>query len=99
MGSRGRRRYWTAGSRTRQSRFVIVIGLMSGTSADGVDAVAAEIGSERPRPRVHLLAHVHRDYPEALRARILAAGEGESLTTAEIGRASCRGRVEGEVGA
>jgi len=69
---------------------VIVIGLMSGTSADGVDAVAAEIGSERPRPKVRLLANVHQDYPEALRARILAAGEGESLTTADVAQLRAR---------
>ena len=69
---------------------MIVIGLMSGTSADGVDAVAAEVGAERPRPRVRLLAHVHRAYPDPLRARILAAGEGETLVAADIARLRVR---------
>lgn len=69
---------------------MIVIGLMSGTSADGVDAVAAEIGEERPRPRVRFLAHAQRGYPAPLRAAILAAGEGETLTAADLARLRVR---------
>ncbi|MHB1565622.1 MAG: anhydro-N-acetylmuramic acid kinase [Acidiferrobacter sp.] len=45
------------------------IGLMSGTSADGVDAVVAHFTTP---PRVQLLAHHHAPYPATLRARILA---------------------------
>ena len=63
---------------------------MSGTSADGVDAAAIELGDERPRPRVRLIAHAHRDYPPPLRAAILAAGEGEALTAADIARLRVR---------
>ena len=69
---------------------MIVIGLMSGTSADGVDAAAVEVGDERPRPRVRLIAHSLRDYPAPLRGAILAAGEGESLTAADIARLRVR---------
>jgi anhydro-N-acetylmuramic acid kinase len=67
-----------------------VIGLMSGTSADGIDAAAVEIGDERPRPRVTLIAHEQRAYPAPLRAAILAAAEGESLTAADIARLRVR---------
>jgi anhydro-N-acetylmuramic acid kinase len=63
---------------------------MSGTSVDGVDAALAEIGDERPRPSVRLVAHAHRDYPAPLRAAILAAGEGEPLTAADIARLRVR---------
>lgn len=63
---------------------------MSGTSADGIDAVAAEIGDERPRPRVRLLAHVHHPYHAALRARILAVAEGERLDAADVARLHAR---------
>lgn len=69
---------------------VKVIGLMSGTSADGVDAAAVEVGDERPRPSVRLIAHAHREYPAPLRAAILAAGEGESLTAADVARLRVR---------
>lgn len=69
---------------------MIVIGIMSGTSADGVDAEAAEIGEERPRPRVRTRGGVHRDYPAPLRAAILAAGEGERLTAADVARLRVR---------
>ncbi len=63
---------------------MIAIGIMSGTSADGMDAAAVEIGSEQPRPTIRLLAHVARDHPDALRYRILAAGSGAPLPAHDI---------------
>ncbi|MBK1686718.1 anhydro-N-acetylmuramic acid kinase [Rubrivivax gelatinosus] len=41
---------------------------MSGTSLDGIDAVAVEFDAARPR----VLAHVHRPFEPALRAELLA---------------------------
>ena len=49
-----------------------VIGLMSGTSADGVDAALVEIGSEGDRPALRLVAWDTLAYPPGLRERILA---------------------------
>ena len=46
------------------------IGLMSGTSADGVDAVCVELGENEAS--VAIRAHCYERYPEALRARLLA---------------------------
>ena len=46
------------------------IGLMSGTSADGVDAVCVHFPEDPPG--VTLAAHCHERYPDALRARLLA---------------------------
>lgn len=55
-----------------------VIGLMSGTSADGVDAALVEIGAEGDRPAVRLIAHETVPYPPGLRERILALASGGS---------------------
>jgi anhydro-N-acetylmuramic acid kinase len=63
---------------------VIAIGIMSGTSADGMDAAAVEIGDERPRPKIRFLAHVARDHPDSLRYRILAAGSGAPLPAHDV---------------
>jgi anhydro-N-acetylmuramic acid kinase len=44
---------------------------MSGTSADGIDAVLAEIAGSGSRLRARVLAHVHRPFSPAMRQRIL----------------------------
>ena len=55
-----------------------VIGLMSGTSADGVDAALVEIGSEGDRLTLRLIAWDTLAYPPGLRERILAVATGGS---------------------
>ena len=47
----------------------LVVGLMSGTSLDGVDAVLAEVAANRS---LRVVGHVHRPYPATLRAGLLA---------------------------
>ena len=53
------------------------LGLMSGTSADGVDAVLADFRGSPNHPQWDLIRHVHHPYPEALRHRVVSAGQGE----------------------
>ena len=55
-----------------------VIGLMSGTSADGVDAALVDIQAGAERPVLRLLAFETFPYPPGLRARILSVASGGS---------------------
>ncbi|MFM7674286.1 MAG: anhydro-N-acetylmuramic acid kinase [Synechococcus sp.] len=61
-----------------------VLGLMSGTSADGVDAVLVRFDGPPERPRWQLLGRASLHYPETLRHRLVAVGQGMALTAAEL---------------
>lgn len=50
------------------------VGLMSGTSADGIDAVVAELTSQGRGVRARVVAHAARPFSPTLRRRILTAG-------------------------
>jgi anhydro-N-acetylmuramic acid kinase len=50
----------------------LFIGLMSGTSADGIDAVVAAISGEGRGLRARIVAHEHRAFSPELRSRILS---------------------------
>jgi anhydro-N-acetylmuramic acid kinase len=64
----------TAGA--RRGRALVGVGLMSGTSMDGVDAAVCRIRGSGASARVRLLRFVHRPYPRALRERLRAFAEG-----------------------
>ena len=61
-----------------------VLGLMSGTSADGIDAVLARFSGRPDRPRWQLLNSVSLPYPSGLRDQLLAVGQGQSLPAAAL---------------
>ncbi|MEB3266721.1 MAG: anhydro-N-acetylmuramic acid kinase [Cyanobacteriota bacterium] len=61
-----------------------VLGLMSGTSADGVDAALASFSGPPARPRWRLLAAHSHPYPADLRRALVAAGQGALLRPAEL---------------
>ena len=48
-----------------------MVGLMSGTSADGIDAVVAKLSGTGRGLRARILAHVHKAFAPALRQQIL----------------------------
>lgn len=61
-----------------------VLGLMSGTSADGVDAVLVELSGSAEHPHWTLLRSASLDYPASTRQLILAVGQGEAETASTL---------------
>ena len=61
-----------------------VLGLMSGTCADGVDAVLVELSGSAEHPHWTLLRSASLDYPASTRQLILAVGQGEAKTASTL---------------
>ncbi|MEH2161396.1 MAG: anhydro-N-acetylmuramic acid kinase [Nostoc sp.] len=61
-----------------------VIGLISGTSVDGIDAALVEISGTELDLKVELLAGETYPYPSELREKILAVGAGVAISMAEL---------------
>jgi anhydro-N-acetylmuramic acid kinase len=72
---------------------LVVAGVMSGTSADGVDVALCQISPSRGKtgtPHVKLLGHVGFAYPKAVRAAVLAAMDAKAISVAEMSRLNWR---------
>lgn len=61
-----------------------VIGMMSGTSADGIDAALVRIEGAPPKIATKFEAHHHVGFPAAVRNAILRLANGAATTTEEI---------------
>ena len=72
------------------AKTMTVAGIMSGTSADGIDVAVVRIAPGKLRPRVTLLAHEGFAFPAALRQAVLAAMNASSTSTAELARLNWR---------
>jgi anhydro-N-acetylmuramic acid kinase len=64
---------------------MIVAGVMSGTSADGIDVALVEIADSRP-PRVKLLGHSAFPYSAAVRRAVLGAMNSKNASVADLAR-------------
>jgi anhydro-N-acetylmuramic acid kinase len=65
---------------------MIVAGVMSGTSADGVDVALVRITGRAGALRMNLLAHEHLGYPNPMRQAILNAMNASSAQVADLAR-------------
>ncbi len=72
------------------AKAMTVAGVMSGTSADGVDVAVVRIVPGKLRPKLTLLAHEGFAFPAALRRSVLAAMNARSTSTAELARLNWR---------
>ncbi len=81
---------------------MLILGLMSGTSADGIDVALARVEGAPPRLRARVLKHTTIAMPRAVRAEVLRIAEGAAVPAGVIsqlnfrlGRGFCRGNSTG----
>jgi len=73
------------------AKAMIVAGVMSGTSADGVDVAICRVSAAKDgSPRVKVLGHRAFPYDAKLRTAVLASMDAPSISTAELARLSWR---------
>jgi anhydro-N-acetylmuramic acid kinase len=65
---------------------VIVAGVMSGTSADGINVALTRIQGRGFRSRLELLAHYQSPYPDDVRRAVLAAMNANAANVADLSR-------------
>src|SRR5713226_3040407 len=69
---------------------MLVLGLMSGTSADGIDVALARISGAPPNLNAKLLGHTSVKFPSALRKEIIRVAEQHSITAGELSQLNFR---------
>ena len=68
----------------------LVLGMMSGTSADGIDVALARISGAPPNLNARLLSHASVKYPPALRKEILRVAEQRPLIAGTLSQLNFR---------
>jgi anhydro-N-acetylmuramic acid kinase len=69
---------------------MLVLGLMSGTSADGIDVAFARISGAPPHLQAKLLGHTSSKFPPALRKEILRVAEQHPIAAGELSQLNFR---------
>lgn len=65
---------------------MIVAGVMSGTSADGIDVALVRLTGESRNLKYQLLLHQHTPYSKPVRAAVLRAMNAQRISVAELSR-------------
>jgi len=68
----------------------LVLGMMSGTSADGIDSALVKISGAPPNLKIHLLNHTHQSFPPQVRKEILRVAEQNPFTPGEFSQLHAR---------
>ena len=69
---------------------MLVLGMMSGTSADGIDAALVKISGAPPNLKINLLGHVKQNFPPTIRKEILRVAEQNPLSPGEFSQLHAR---------
>src|ERR1700730_1818607 len=69
---------------------MLVLGMMSGTSADGIDVALARISDTPPNLNAKLLGHTSVKFPAAVRKEILRVAEQHSITAGALSQLNFR---------
>src|SRR6202035_219658 len=69
---------------------MLVLGIMSGTSADGIDIALARISGAPPRVKARILNHTAVKFPAQVRAEILRVAEQRAITAGELSQLNFR---------
>src|SRR5215467_692080 len=72
------------------SKPMLILGLMSGTSADGIDIALARISGAPPNLNAKLLGHTSFDFPPALRKEVLRVAEQQPISAGELSQLNFR---------
>ena len=76
---------------------MLVLGMMSGTSADGIDTALVKISGAPPKLKIKLLGHTKQNFPPAIRREILRVAEQNPNTPGEFSQLHARlGKIYAE---
>ena len=72
------------------SKPLLVLGLMSGTSADGIDVALARVSGAPPQLNAKLLGHASFNFPLVVRKQILRVAEQRPIPAGELSQLNFR---------